>query len=41
MSRGARQSTGRIALEGWTIRAETGLNKPIEEILCNVTGGVR
>lgn len=38
MSRGARQPTGRIAPDDWTMRAGTGSIKPVIGLLCNVTG---
>ena len=38
MSRGARQPTGRIARDDWTMRAGTGSIKPVIGIFCNVTG---
>ena len=38
MSRGARQPTGRIARDDWTMRAGTGLVKPVIGFFCNVTG---
>jgi hypothetical protein len=41
MSHGARQTTGRIAREDWTIRPKTRLNKPIAADLRNVTGGIK
>ena len=37
MSRSARQSTGRIDREDWTMRAENGLVKPVGEVFCNIT----
>jgi hypothetical protein len=37
MSRGARQPTGRIARDDWTMRAGTGSIKPVIEMFCNVT----
>lgn len=38
MSRGARQPTGRIARDDWTMRAGTGSIKPVIGLFCNVTG---
>lgn len=38
MSRGARQPTGRIARDDWTMRAGTGSIKPVIGMFCNVTG---
>lgn len=38
MSRGAGQSTGRIARDDWTMRAGTGSIKPVIGMFCNVTG---
>ena len=40
MSREARQRIGRIARDDWTIRAGTGLFKPVVELFCNVTGAL-
>ena len=37
MSRGARQPTGRIARDDWTMRAGTGSIKPVIEMFCNFT----
>ena len=41
MSRSARRSTGRIAHEDWTMRVVIVLTKPVTEVFCNVTGGIR
>jgi hypothetical protein len=41
MSRGARRWTGRIIRDDWTIRARTGLSKPVGKVICNVTGETR
>ena len=38
MSRGARQPTGRIARDDWTMRGGTSLIKPVIGLFCNVTG---
>ncbi len=38
MSRSARQSTGRIDREDWTMRAGNGLIKRAGEVFCNITG---
>jgi hypothetical protein len=38
MSRRARQTTGRIAREDWTMRAGNVLAKPVGEVFCNVAG---
>jgi hypothetical protein len=41
MSRSARRWIGRIIRDDWTIRAGTGLNKPVGEVICNVTEDTR
>jgi hypothetical protein len=41
MSRGARRWTGRIVRDDWTMRAGTGLNKRVSEVICNVTENIQ